>query len=147
MTESSSGERAPDSRDAPVRRRSGFFLNVVPAMLYVVAIFYGGSAPNPELPEVTLFQADKMLHFIAFAGMQITMLRAVRYELEKLAFSRQLMLAAVLSTVVGGALELYQLLLPDRSADVLDLIADAAGAFSAAFVLWLVFGQRYDESP
>jgi VanZ family protein len=145
MTRSSGGERVPDGEQAPPPYRSGFFLNVVPAMLYVVAIFYGGSAPNPELPEVALFQADKLLHFIAFAGMQMTMLRAVRYELERLAYPRQLLLSAVLSTVVGGALELYQLMLPDRSADVLDLIADGAGAFGAAFVLWLVFGRRYDE--
>jgi VanZ family protein len=125
--------------------RAGFFLHVMPAILYVGAIFYGGSVAPADVPDVPALPMDKLLHFIAFAVMQITVLRAVRFELPGLKFSQQLLVALVLSSTVGGALELYQLLFPERSAELLDFVADVAGALAAAGVLWVLYGQRYDE--
>lgn len=50
--------------------------------------------------------------------------------------------AFVFATSVGAALEMWQYVLPHRSAEWLDLLADAAGAFSgAATALWLSNGK------
>jgi VanZ family protein len=140
-----SGEPSQVSPDAKPPR-AGFFLNVVPAVLYVLAIFYGGSLEHPSPPDVPILPVDKLVHFFGFAGMQITVTRAVRYEVPRLGFARQLLVAALICSLLGAALELYQALLPTRSADVVDWVADTVGALTAAGVLWLVFQERRSAS-
>jgi len=110
-------------------------MQVVPALLYVFAIFYGGTAHPPEVPGPQINQLDKLLHAIAFGFMQLVVLRAVRYEGSKLAFRTQNLLAFALVVTVGGLLELVQMTTSYRSAELLDWIADAIGAGAvAAFV-------------
>lgn len=121
---------------------SGFFLNVVPALLYVGAIFYGGSLPPPRLPNTSMVGADKILHLLAFAGMQIAITRAMRYEFPESRYSRVLIGAAALTSFIGLLLELWQSFIPQRSAEFVDWIADTLGAVLAALALWFLFRPR-----
>lgn len=124
------------------RPRAGFFLHVMPALLYVFAIFYGGSVGMATVPGVDFVSADKLLHAAAFAGMQLVVLRAVRFELPRIAFSRQNLLTLGIVSALGGLLELYQAALPHRSAELLDWIADTLGAAVAAGVLAVLARRR-----
>lgn len=121
----------PPSQPEP---RGGFFVRVVPAILYVATIFYGGLA-RPTGGGPTFTHADKVLHAIAFAMMQVVVLRAVRYQLPALGFRRQNLLALVLVVAAGGLLELAQMQSAFRSAEWLDLVADALGAGLVFLVL------------
>ncbi len=123
-----------ESTPAPVPRR-GFFLNVLPAVLYVGAIFYGGSVPINGLPGPAFTAKDKVLHALAFGAMQIAMLRAVRYELPSVSRERAIVIALVLVSIAGGALELWQIHIPGRSAEFLDWVADVVGAAIVAFAI------------
>ncbi|MCA9593090.1 MAG: VanZ family protein [Myxococcales bacterium] len=115
--------------DAPEKkRRGGFFLNVVPAALYVMAVFYGGAMRGSAVPLAEFRWGDKALHALAFAGMQIAMLRAVRFGAPELSPAKQRLLSLALVVAVGGLLELYQLGLPHRSAELADWLADTVGA-------------------
>ena len=117
--------------------RGGFFVRVVPALLYVATIFYGGlmrpGGGGPAFPH-----ADKALHAIAFGMMQVVVLRALRYLLPGLGFRKQNLGAFALVVAAGGLLELAQLSSAFRSAEWLDLLADAVGAGLVA----LVFARR-----
>ena len=54
--------------DEPIPQpRGGFFLHVMPALLYVAAVFYGGSSSVG--PSVPAQHADKLVHALAFGGM------------------------------------------------------------------------------
>ncbi len=117
-----------DSEAEREPRRGGFFLNVVPAVLYVMAVFYGGSIKGSALPMADFRWGDKAMHALAFAGMQIAMLRAVRFAAPELSPVRQRLAALAVVVTVGGLLELYQLGLPHRSAELADWIADIIGA-------------------
>jgi len=119
-----------------MNRGHGFTRNVLPALAYVVAIFVAGSWPQgPEMEPVVAFQ-DKVLHLLAFAGLELLVLRALRHLWPAKSRAWLLIVSLVLSCLLGGLLEFWQALLPSRQADVLDWVADAAGAALAAFGSW-----------
>jgi VanZ family protein len=120
----------------------GFLLHVLPALAYVALIFYGGSIGTPEVPRVSALPVDKILHFLAFGGMQVLALRAVRWERPVLALSRQIAVAAVISIAAGGLLEIYQAFLPHRTAELFDFVADSLGVALSSLLLAVAFGRR-----
>jgi VanZ family protein len=121
----------------PGSRGVGFVLNIVPAILYVVAVFVGGSLGHSSMEHVPFATRDKLLHFLAFGGMVILVWRAVRFEWPRLEPSRHALTAAAISCALGGLLELYQAALPHRSADWGDWAADCLGALAAAGVVFV----------
>ena len=131
----SDGHADPPPRESGVIR-GGFALNVLPALIWAVAIFIGGGSgmPQPHL-DTPWLSIDKLEHALAFGGLQGLGVRALRYEMPGSSRAVLLWLAALISVLAGIALELYQLGLPDRSADVADAVADAVGAVIAATVL------------
>jgi VanZ family protein len=74
--------------------------------------------PGRDLPQVGL--SDKLEHVIAYAGMALT---------GGLAFPRgsAVLRLAILLPLLGIALEFCQLLVPGRSAEVADAVADTIG--------------------
>jgi VanZ family protein len=131
--------------DAPMTQpRGGFFLHVMPALLYVAAVFYAGSVSVG--PAVQTEHGDKLIHAIAFAGMQLIVFRALRFELPEVRSKWQLLWAALISSGVGAALECYQIALRHRSAEWLDWVADTVGAaVAAAMLYWGLFRSDADE--
>jgi hypothetical protein len=125
------------------RPRAGFFLHVLPALLYVGAVFYGGSIGMASLPETELISADKLMHALAFGGMQLVVLRAMRFELPRLRLALQNLLTLGCVSAIGALLELYQMALPHRSAELYDWVADTLGAGLVAIVVhWVARSAR-----
>jgi VanZ family protein len=113
-----------------------FLREVGPALAYTVFIFYAGSVDVPPPPfQPPLLEPDKILHALAFGLLAWLSYRALRFELPSLGVRKQALYGALISCLVGGVLELYQSALPNRSADLIDFVADAVGAFAGA---WLV---------
>jgi VanZ family protein len=131
------GARPSPPPSEPGNVRGGFIVHVLPALLWTLAIFIGGSvgASAPELPIGVPF--DKVQHLLAFFGLQFLCFRALRYQLPERSRGALLWIAALVSLLVGIALELWQLGLPNRSAEVADAVADGIGAAAAA----LLFGR------
>ena len=125
----------PEPQPAGEQRvRGGFLVNVLPALAWAIAIFIGGG-PGVRQPSIDLIPIDKLEHAVAFCGLQVLGFRALRYELPNRTRPALLWSAALISVAFGIALEVYQLGLPDRSADVADAVADAVGAVLGATVL------------
>jgi VanZ family protein len=122
-------------------RQSGFFLHIAPAVLYVLAIFYAGSVPDPPHLHLNFSAQDKLLHLGAFFGMQLTIFRAVRWRPGELSLKAQLLLALLVTSALGALLEIWQAALPYRSAEFLDWLADTLGAGLGAALLWLVYAR------
>jgi VanZ family protein len=122
-------------------RARSFFREVGPALAYTVFIFYAGSVDVPPPPfEPPVVEPDKILHALAFGFLSWLAYRAVRFELPALGVRKQALYGALVACLVGGLLELYQAALPNRTADFVDFLADALGAFGA---MWLVV--RFDR--
>jgi len=101
-----------------------------PALGYLVGIFVLGSVRFSAAPgDVN----DKTAHFLVFGLLVLPMARALRYFGDR-PIAARLGRGALLSSLAGALLEAWQALLPHRSAEVLDWVADTAGAFGVALV-------------
>lgn len=120
-----------------MKTRSGLFLHVVPAALYVFAIFYGGLMPAPQVPGPQFSAQDKVLHAIAFGIMAVVLWRALRFFASQRPLRTQLLWSLGLASALGGLLELVQMTTAYRSAELLDWVADTFGAWVAvALIDW-----------
>jgi VanZ family protein len=121
----------------PARKPHAFLLSVLPALCWLALIFIGGGLDfgPPEIETGLPF--DKLQHAVAFAVLGLLFFRALRHVGPGIGQTRLIALSAMLSIAAGVLLELYQLGLPHRSAEVGDLIADTLGACAAA--AWLHF--------
>jgi len=115
------------------RKPRGFGVDVAPALLYVVALFWFGLTPLDHLPGPEFRFADKVWHFLAFALLALLLARALRHWGRRLAVAGRD--AALASAGMGALLEALQSLTTFRSAELADLVADALGALAAYFVL------------
>jgi VanZ family protein len=115
------------------QKRGGFLLDVLPALLYCAVLFWAGLIPLKSLPGPDFAFADKVWHAGAFGGLAGLACRALKYfGRAPLRAARDSALAAV---ALGGLLEVFQSYTAYRSADVLDFLADSAGAALAYALL------------
>lgn len=107
----------------------GFVVDVLPALLYCLLLFWAGLIPLKSLPGPDFKLADKVWHAAAFGGLAGVACRALKYggRSPRLAARDSALIAAGL----GGLLEIFQSFTAYRSADVWDFVADALGAMLA----------------
>ena len=111
-------------------RNNCHHLSILLLGLYWFALFVGTHVPQP-LVDLHLAN-DKALHFAAFAG--LAFLLAWSQNSFRPAWSTVLVMLIIVS-VYGAVDELTQALVPGRTTDIKDWIADVAGAITglAAF--------------
>jgi VanZ family protein len=98
----------------------------------MAAIFYVSSLPDPAIPSGT----DKPLHWVAYLGLAVIVIRALAGGLPG---PIDVWIAAVAMLItVGYAVtdEVHQMFVPGRSAEMSDLLADAAGAITGTVACW-----------
>ena len=127
-----------DSYESALRQRNrGFVSRMLPAIAYTGTIFYGGLIRLAKLPETGFVASDKLLHALAFGGLALLLVRAMRWLRPTRTLHWQLIAAGSGASLLGLLLELCQACLSYRSADVWDWVADTVGA---ALALGLAFG-------
>lgn len=108
-----------------------------PLIIYWIAIFIGTSLPGSKLPPKDV--GDKVVHFLAYFGLSIFFNLALIIQKKYLNFKRNHFLYSILIIAVYGAFdEIHQLIIPDRSCDILDWTADIAGALLGLCVIFLL---------
>jgi VanZ family protein len=123
-----------------------------PPLLWAVVIFVLSSIPGSSYPRASFPGADKIAHFFLYATMGALCARALLLRRTAAATAtplrtRLLVLAGAvaLATFYGVSDELHQLLVPGRSADWRDALADAVGALAGGVVALRVWSQeRHD---
>jgi VanZ family protein len=105
-----------------------------PVAAYMLLIFLASSFER--LPTIGGGLSDKHLHALAYAGLALLTFRAFAdARFDRLTAARGLA-AVVVAVVYGISDEWHQHFVPGRTSDVLDLLADAAGAILAVGLLW-----------
>ena len=99
----------------------------------MAAIFVASAQSNPPVPPVL---PDKVLHAIAYFGFGILVFRAVARRFPARVTWRRAAASLAITIAYGVTDELHQLAVPSRSADALDLAADAIGASLALVACW-----------
>ncbi|MFP4069818.1 MAG: VanZ family protein [Opitutales bacterium] len=118
------------------------------ALLLTFAIFAASSRPRLAAPDLDFNLAvtpDKIAHFLVFGLLATSIARIPR--LARAGFLGAL-LAAALTSSYGVLDELHQSTTPGRSVETADALADATGAFLAAFLYagWPRY-RRFLEFP
>ena len=106
-------------------------------VLWALLLFVASSIPGTSYPDVAFQYADKIVH-VGIYGM-LGALLALAARLSKPWSVRKVWLFAVaLAAAYGATDELHQLFVPNRSADLRDLLADAVGAALGATLTLIV---------
>jgi VanZ family protein len=102
-------------------------------VVVMAAIFVVSSLPDAPLPSN---MSDKSGHVLAYAGLGLTVVRAVAGGLPRPITLRLALLSIAITTGYGATDEIHQSFVPGRTADVGDLYADGAGAVAATVACW-----------
>jgi len=119
-------------------------------LLYCAIIFALSSQPDlgrDPPPWLDWPHSDKVIHFTMFGGLAgLVALGLWRSNGDALPPARRLFAAAGFATVYGLFDEIHQLFVPNRSFDLLDLLADAAGATIIAGVFTVWTARRFNRA-
>jgi hypothetical protein len=107
------------------QKRRGWALDVGPAVVYLLVLFWAGLVPLKSLPGPDFALLDKAWHLAAFGGLAGLFARGIAH------FGRPSLLAArdaaLGATALGGVLEILQGFTAYRSPDWADFLADSLG--------------------
>jgi VanZ family protein len=109
----------------------------LPPLAYAVLIFVQSSYPSPRmLPH--FFGADKLLHFCGYGLMGLLLLRGFRLSNRQVG-GREILWSIILTILYGISDEFHQHFVLSRTADVMDVVADALGGTCGIFL----YGQLH----
>lgn len=104
----------------------------LPVIIYMAGIFIASSMSDPQIPSNV---SDVSLHGVAYFGLALLLIRAFAGGQWSGVTVATLAAAWAVAVIYGVSDEWHQSFVPNRQADVRDLISDAIGAFAAAFAV------------
>ena len=118
-----------------------FLTRHLPAIAWAAVIFILLSLPSSSFPKAPIYvpSLDKLIHAAMFFIMALFLHRSFSVAPS---IAAPLLLAVIAATLYGSLGEVYQMLLPDRSADVVDALSNGAGAFLYAAAARLKSGSK-----
>jgi VanZ family protein len=117
-----------------------------PVLVYAAAIFAASSVSEP--PPVPGGVSDRAIHAWVYAGLALLVLRALTAGCWANVSARRAAAAALLASAYGLSDEWHQWFVPGRVFDLLDLLADTAGASAAVTLVFVIEqGRRRWRKP
>ncbi len=98
--------------------------------------------PAPDLPETPFWDIphfDKLVHFGLFALLAFFgVMGFYKHRQPAIAFKKQALWTSILAIVYGCLIEFIQGFVPGRSGEVLDILANAAGAIAGPIAFLVI---------
>ncbi|PID59688.1 MAG: hypothetical protein CR986_05315 [Ignavibacteriae bacterium] len=109
-------------------KKNKFKVLVLPLILYWLILFIGTSLPSDNITDI--FEvSDKIKHFGAYLGLAFLLSLNFYFQDKRKFLKKYFVLGTVLICSIYGVIdELHQLLVPNRSADIHDWLADFLGS-------------------
>lgn len=108
-------------------------------IIWAIIIIIVSSIPSDKIPSIQIFGFDKVVHLFIYFVFGILIQRALYFSKGKVYNIRKISLITISIIFLFGLFdELYQGLIPGRTTDVFDLIADLTGG-----VLSLIYSIYY----
>ena len=104
-----------------------------PVVAYMAGIFFLSAQSSPPVPGGV---PDWILHGIEYCGLGMVVFRAVANGLGAAVTAARVQLTLLIALAYAVSDEVHQMVVPYRTADVRDVLADAAGASIALIVCW-----------
>jgi VanZ family protein len=109
----------------------------------LVILLWAFSSRPPSLPDAGGLPTDKIIHFIVYAALSLSIGLQPVFLQREISFSRAVAVITSVTAAIGLLDEMNQLLLIGRDASILDWLADLFGAaFGAALFSCLRFRRR-----
>jgi len=117
----------------------------VPLIGYMVLIFYLSSQPLEELQLPEIWNIDKLLHIVEYGVLGVLWLRALTRYFYKGARLTLKWLALLFTILYGVSDEVHQMLVPNRTPSIFDVMADGLGAWLGVWLYnrFVVYGSRF----
>jgi len=115
----------------------------VPLIIYWLILFIATTLPAERLPSVGF--SDKINHFLAYFVLAVLVNLTLIYQRKSRFLFETAQIATIIICLFYGALdELHQLLVPGRSAETWDWVADALGTLTGVLIVYLLINRfRY----
>ena len=112
----------------------------VPVLIYALLIFYlsSQSYPDQHLPSFIFGLSDKILHAFEYGILGILLYRAFKQMTQT---TQSISLAIICVIAFGITDEMHQWFVPQRQADVWDLVADIVGA-AFLILVWVMITEE-----
>ena len=116
-----------------------------PVVLYALGIVYlsSQSYPDQRLPSFIFSISDKVLHACEYGVLGILLYRAFKHTIPK-GGSMGLAIACVIAFGISD--EIHQWFVPERQADIWDVVADTFGAVFLVFG-WVLITEKERRRP
>jgi len=119
----------------------------VPLAAWIAVLIVFAFASLPESPQPPAMNIDKVRHAAAYALLGALAARAMAGAVRR-GGTFSFVVAFFTVTLVGAGTEGIQILVPGRSADIVDLGADLAGGVAGALAyLWAFTGRPLGTEP
>jgi len=104
-------------------------------VVYWIILFVGTSLPAQSVPSLGI-GGDKVAHFFAYLVLSVLLYLTFIFQ-EKFSFAQRnaVQLTLAIAICYGVLDELHQMLVPGRSAELLDWIADSIGSVSGILII------------
>jgi VanZ family protein len=122
-----------------LKQKNILFLRAyAPAIVWGIFILIATLTPGKSLPSSSLFRFDKLIHIFIFGMFAWLVLRGLNLFHVLHASNIRSIYARVGAATIGFgiAIELIQQLIPDRGADMYDVLANTLGILAAQFLFY-----------
>ena len=98
-------------------------------------ILFVSVIPAYDLPSISIWEPDKLAHFIVYSFLVFCVINAYARQIKNAAIRSHPKIYGVVSCISYGiGIEFIQRLLPTRSFDVYDRVANFAGCFAGLLI-------------
>lgn len=109
----------------------------LPVILYAAAILAVSSLGNLRTPKMKLIAFDKVAHFLEYAIFGILTYRSFSHLRWTSGTKRTILFSIIFLAIFAVINELFQSMIPGRSSDIYDVLADLGGAVLVLVILLL----------
>jgi VanZ family protein len=115
-----------------------------PLIIYWIILFLATTLPVQSVPSIAI--GDKINHLAAYFVLSCLLYLTLIYQRKSEYLFNNAAFATIVITSVYGALdEIHQIFIPGRFAEVLDWLADAAGAILGVLIIsYLIKKLKYN---
>ena len=123
------------------------YIIYIPLVLYWILIFVLTTIPASSIPEI-FGLTDKLKHISAYFGLAVLLGLTLHYQNKFLYMKKFFLLFTIIIIAVYGALdEIHQMLVPNRTCDIFDWIADLGGGLIGIILIYLFIKFRRKLLP
>jgi len=129
-----------------ILERNKVLLIYLPLIFYWILLFTLTTLPSHSIPAVGV--NDKLEHTLAYFGLSFLLYLTLLFQKKSIMVKKYAMLFTLLIVVFYGAVdEVHQLLIPGRSCELLDFLADMLGGILGIVLLKILIRvYKFQES-